>query len=294
MRRLNIKNITISSTLSVPSIIEIEQDYTSIFHGKEWIDGTGSRSPYYTYDFDTGTAVQTPPTGTVILVASTFEIIDNLKYSGKYTVYTKPSSSSLESSEFISGRTFIRVNEALPAGSGAELTSGVITHISTYLITVTGEQNLLVLEQGSNTSRPIELLGRFNNGWGEVVFQNQVLQAQSFAGTNAPVNPFQGQLWYDTTLDLLKIKRANGWEIVNSAFFGGPPYRHTENAAGTTWVIQHNMNLPLPFIASATFFVDIGSGVYKPILPADVTFTDANTITATFSQAYSGYAVVRN
>lgn len=294
MRRLNIKKITVSSTLSVPSTIEVEQDYTSIFHGKEWIDGTGFRSPYYAYDFDTGTAVQTPPVGTVVLVASTFEITDNVKYAGKYTVYTKPSSSSLESSEFTSGRTFIRVNEALPAGTGAELTSGVITHISTYLLTITGEASLVVLEQGSNTSRPLELLGRFNNGWGEVIFQNQVLQAQSFAGGTAPVNPFQGQLWYDTSLDLLKINSTNGWEIVNSAFFGGAPFRYTKNTASTTWVIQHNMNLPAPFIASTTFFVDIGSGVYKPILPADITFSDANTITATFSQAYAGYAVVRN
>lgn len=298
MRRLDILNITPSTNPAVPATIEIGLDYTSIFHGKEWIDENGLRYPYYTYDTDTNTATPSPPTGTTLLVATTFDIIENSKYSGRYTVYTKPDSAGLASSVYNSGsgNTIIRVNEAMPAGTGSELTDGYITHISTYLLTITGESNLVLLEQQGNDDRPIELVGRLSVGWGEVVMQNLLRQAQSFAGPSAPTNPFQGQLWYDTINGTLKIKQTalnnNDWIETNSAFFGGAPYRHTQSVGNTTWTINHNLGLASPYHATVDFFVNTVNGV-KPILPLDVTFVSANQLTATFSNAETGYAVVR-
>lgn len=298
MRRLDILNITPSTNPSVPATIEVGLDYTSIFHGKEWIDANGLRSPYYTYDTDTNTATPSPPAGTTLLVATTFDIVENTKYAGRYTVYTKPTGAGLASSSYSSGtgNTTIRVNEAMPAGSGTELTDGYITHISTYLLTITGESNLVLLEQQSNDDRPIELVGRLSAGWGEIMMQNLLRQAQSFAGPAAPSNPFQGQLWFDTLNGVLKIKPTalanNDWTVVNSAFFGGAPYRHTQAAGSNTWTITHNLGLSSPYHATVDFFVNTANGV-KPILPLDVTFVSANQLTATFSNAETGYAVVR-
>lgn len=298
MRRLDILNITPSTNPAVPATIEIGLDYTSIFHGKEWIDSSGNRSPFYTYDTDTNTVTPSPPAGTTLLVATTFDIIENSKYAGRYTVYTKPDASGLASSSYNSGtgNTTIRVNEAMPSGSGSELTDGYVTHISTYLLTVTGESNLVMLEQQDNDDRPIELVGRLSSGWGEVMMQNLLRLGQSFAGPSAPTNPFQGQLWYDTINSTLKIKQTalnnNDWIEVNSAFFGGAPYRFTQPFADTTWTVAHNMGLSSPYHATVDFFVNTVDGV-KPILPLDVTFVDANTLTASFSNAETGYAIVR-
>jgi hypothetical protein len=63
--------------------------------------------------------------------------------------------------------------------------------------------------------------------------------------------------------------------------------------SGSTWTITHGLNAVAPFVVMCQFFVDVGAGVHKPILPSDVTFTNGNTLTATFSSAYNGYALVR-
>ena len=299
MRRLQILNITPSSNFAIPSEIEVGLDFASIFHGKEWIDGSGTRYPFYEYDNDPGTAAQSAPAGTVILAATTFDIVENAKYAGRYTVYTKVNASAPESAEYdgISGNTIIRVNEVLPAGSGTELTTGFITHISTYLLTITGENDLVVVEQSNNDNRPIELVGRLSVGWGEVMMQNLLRQAQSFAGPSEPANPFQGQLWFDTVNGLLKIKptalNINDWTVVNGSFFGSAPYRHHQSSADTAWQIQHNLNLPFPYHTSCDFFVNTPGGV-KPILPIDVEFVDANNMIATFSNAETGYVIIRS
>lgn len=289
MRRLDILKIIPSTTPGVPSSIEIGLDFTSIFHGKEWLVDTGERQPFY----------NAQPSNSTLLVATSFEIVDNAKYKGKYTVYTKPDSNGLASSEYSagSGRTTIRVTEAMPVGTGSELTSGVITNISTYLLTVSGESSLVVLEQQLKTDRPVALAGRFSSGWGEAVMQNMLLGTQNFAGPSAPDKPFQGQLWFDTINGLLKIKPTpldnDDWVVANAAFLGGPPYRHHQTLSTATWTVNHGLNLADPYIASCDFFVDTPNGV-KPILPIDVTYLNADQLTVTFSNPSTGYVIVRS
>lgn len=296
MRRLQILNITPSSNPTVPATFEVGLDFTQLFHGQEWIDGSEARTPYYSYDNDPLTGAPQPPLGTGVLLATTFEVVENAngKFNGRYTVYTKPSAGGLNSSELNgASNTVIRVNEAMPAGTGTELTTGFITNISTYLLSVTGEASILLLEQQNRQTRPVELMGHRSSGWGEVLFQNLLRQAQSFAGPSAPTNPFLGQLWYDTSTSLLKIRDTSGFNVVNTAFFGGAPYRHTQSTAAMVWTVPHGLGLNAPFICTFDFFVDTGGGVFKPILPSDVTFTDANSLTATFTNSFSGYAIIR-
>lgn len=297
MRRLQILNIVPSTNPTVPSAFEVGLNFTSLFHGQEWIDGATLRSPFYTYDTDPGTSTPAPPLGTGLLLATTFEVVENAngKFNGRYTVYTRPTPAGLASSELNgNGDTLIRVNEAMPSGTGTELTTGYITNISTYLLNVTGESAILLVEQQNKQDRPVELMGNRSSGWGEVIFQNMLRQAQSFAGPSAPTNPFLGQLWYDTANSLLKIKDVGGFNVVNTSFFGGAPFRHTQASASTVWTLTHGLGLSAPYICTFDFFVDTGGGVYKPILPSDVTFVNGNTLTATFTNAYTGYAIIRS
>lgn len=297
MRRLQILNITPSTNPTVPSTFEVGLDFTQLFHGQEWIDGSGGRTPFYTYDSDPLTGAPLPPLGTGVLLATTFEVVENAngKFNGRYTVYTKPSAGGLNSSELNgSSNTVIRVNEAMSTGVGSELNTGFITNISTYLLSVTGEASILVLEQQNRQNRPVELMGHRSSGWGEVMFQNLLRQAQCFASPTAPANPFLGQLWYDTTNSLLKIRDTSGFNVVNTSFFGGTPFRHTQGTAATVWTVNHGLGLPNPFICTCDFFVDTGGGVFKPILPSDVTFTSANSLTASFTNSFSGHAIIRS
>lgn len=299
MRYYNISSILVSPTPGLPSIIQLSNahgDVTASFHGKEWIDGSLTRYPYYTYDTDPLSPTPPPPAGTTLLVATTFEITGNTngKFDGKYTTYTRASISDPVSSEFSAGYTNVRINEVLATdGTIPELTSGVVTHISTYVIPMVGESSLLVLEQQDYTTRPQELVGRLSAGWGEVITQNILRQAQSFAGSTAPLLPYLGQLWYNTTNSVMYVcSNPVGpvWSVLNSSVYD--PYVHTQTVASTAWIVTHNFGLASPYIADATFFVSIGAA-YKPIIPSDVSFDSANQLTVTFSTAQSGYAFVR-
>lgn len=289
MRKYDILSITPGT----PSVIELNSSHgnvTQSFHGKEWIDGAGVRSPFYTYSPPT----INPPAGTGVLIATTFELVGNPSYTGRYTVYTKSSLIDFNSSEFSAGTTKIRINEVMgvPISPGDTGPVGYITNISTYVLEIEGESSLLLLEQQNYDVRPVELMGRNSSGWGEVYAQNFLRQVQSFAGATAPAAPFIGQLWYDTASSFLRIWNGATWPVVNSATVVAP-HRHTQAVASTTWTVVHNLGVSMPFIAEASFFIDIGGGVYKPIIPADITYTSPNQLTVTFSNPEAGYAIVR-
>lgn len=303
MRRLQILNITPSATPGVPSTITVGLDYTNIFHGKEWIDGGGTRYPYWTYDA-TGLLAPVPPTGTGLLIATTFEIVENPTYSGTYTVYTKVNLADFDPSTYNGVNTVIRVMETMEVGA-IDLTIGYITNISTYLFTVTGEPNWLLLERQNDDDRTIEVGGRQTSGWGEIMLQNMLRMTQCFAGPTAPTTantgqaPFLGQLWWNTLTNTMMVKPTaadvDDWVVLNSTFVGSPglTYRHTQGSSSTSWVITHNFGATAPFHVEASFFVNTVGGI-KPILPLDVSYNNANQMTVTFSSAESGYAIVRS
>lgn len=224
MRRIPILNIIPSTSVGIPSSIEIGTDFTNMFHGKEWINETVSpvvRYPFYAYDTDSTTNTPNPPAGSRLLTATTFEIVGNTKYAGKYTVYTKPNSSGLSSSSFSNSKTVIRVNESIaPIGNedSSLLSTGFITNISTYKFTITGETDLVLLEGAVNSIKSFELVGKLYSGWGEILQQNFLRDVQNFAGNTAPVNPLQGQLWFDTSTSVLKIMPTVGgtWTAIGS------------------------------------------------------------------------------
>lgn len=301
MRRLAILNITPSTTPGVPSMITVGANYTQLFHGKEWIDGSNNRYPYWTYNTTSGPF---PPTGTGLLIATTFEIVENPTYRGTYTVYTKLNSGDFDPSTFTGVNTNIRVQESIPSGV-VDLSAGYIANISTYLLNITGESSLLVLERQNNDDRTIELYGRQCTGWGEIALQNSLRTAQCFAGPLAPTTattgqrPLLGQLWWNTLTNTMMVKPTtadvNDYVILNTTFTGAPglSFRHNQAVASTTWTISHNLSAPAPFHVEASFFVNTVGGV-KPILPLDVTYTNANQIVVTFSSAESGHAIVRS
>lgn len=261
--------------------------------------GTGTASnyrlPYDTFDTDTLTATPSPPEGTSLLVATTFDIVGNAnrKYNGRYTTYTQITVEGLGGtlpSEFSAGSTSIRIAEAMEIdGVGTELTTGQITNISTYYITVYGEDPILVLETQHVDTRGIEFVGRKSSYWGEVINQNAMRVVQTYAGPSAPPDPFIGQMWYNTTDERIYINTAipAAWQGTGA----GIPF-YEAKASSTSWVVNHNFNLASPFVANVTAFILTG-GFYKIVSPADITFNSANQLTITFSSAQEGYVSVR-
>jgi hypothetical protein len=58
-------------------------------------------------------------------------------------------------------------------------------------------------------------------------------------------------------------------------------YEHTQNAVSSSWVITHNLG----FKPNVTV-VDSGGTIYE----GEITYTNSNSLTVSFSQAFSGKA----
>lgn len=280
-----IKIVRVNATSGVPGSIEVAGDFSSIFQGKFYRNAAGATLPFYT----------TPvPAGYSAIVATTFDIVDNTKYYGRYTVYTPVNGADATSSSYDGTKTTIRVNEVisdlLPNEAATLRTDGSITNISTYLLS-TGTGSLVIPPGVDIADRPIEFIGRGTAGWGEAYAQNFINLARNFANSNAPTNPFVGQTWFDMDDAQLRVYDGTTWDLVNRKSYGTTA-RHTQGTPSTTWTVNHLLNLPAPYIAFVQFFVDRGDGP-KVILPSDVTFVSANKLTATFTNPEIGYVLVR-
>ena len=298
-REIQIVSITAGTPASPGKFVvattsdNLSGDWTSIFKGKYYRDAIGTVQPFYSSPL----AV---PAGYQLIEATTFQVKNNPTYNGKYTVYTQLTVGDHQSSTFAAGQTTINVIEpvataAVPAHMAG---TGQIYNVTTYYLIVENEAAIVVPPGINLPGRPVELVGRNYSGWGEVLQQNLLRQTQNFSGSTSPASPYRGQLWYDTSASLLKIFDGSTWQIVNSSYLlTAGKYTHTQGAAATTWTITHNLGTttgvvhPVGFVHS-TIIVDTGGGIYKPILPQDVTYVSTNQLTVSFSTAYAGYALI--
>jgi len=274
-----IKILKVNPTSNTPGSIEVSGDFSQVFQGKFYRNSAGTDFPSYT----------TPaPEDSTLVKATTFEIVENSTYSGRYTVFT--ATTDLASSTFEEGSTTILVNEAIQTVDGASLTDGYITNISTYLLDL-GNMQVIVPPTVDIVDYPIEFMGRDSAGWGEAFTQNFVDVARNFANPIAPVNAFVGMEWYNNTDKQVRVWDGSAWSLLNQASYG-TTYRHVQAEVNATWTVSHSLGLAAPYIAFVEFFVDRGNGP-KLIIPSDVTFDSANQLTVTFSNPEKGWVLVR-
>ena len=63
----------------------------------------------------------------------------------------------------------------------------------------------------NNTATSLRLPGRDYKPYGEVVVENLVWMLQHFNGATPPLNPIQGQVWYDSSNQELKVWNGGSW-----------------------------------------------------------------------------------
>lgn len=80
-----------------------------------------------------------------------------------------------------------------------------------YIINKTNGSTLTIINDFSvdNTSSPLILVGKGHKDWGEIINENFVKLLENFANITPPSNPLNGQLWYDTSSNELKIYNSN-------------------------------------------------------------------------------------
>lgn len=76
----------------------------------------------------------------------------------------------------------------------------------------------IIVNDGTiDTSTSIGLIGKNYTRFGETLNENLLHLLENFADTNAPSNPTEGQLWYDTTNSLLKLYDNGVWTTISTS-----------------------------------------------------------------------------
>jgi len=95
-----------------------------------------------------------------------------------------------------------------------------------YNITLTNGQNLVTVADGTTDSNytSLTLVGKNFAGYGAFLNENYVKLLENFSNNSEPPNALQGQLWWDSTNKVLKVRNGTTWKSVSgsSASSTGP------------------------------------------------------------------------
>lgn len=70
----------------------------------------------------------------------------------------------------------------------------------------------------NTTATSVSLVGRGSKTYGLAFAENFVHLTENFANNISPSTPMQGQLWYDTSANIIKVYNGTGWIPVGSTF----------------------------------------------------------------------------
>jgi len=87
-----------------------------------------------------------------------------------------------------------------------------------YFVNKTDGTAILVLDGTKDTtSTSLTLIGRLATNYGEVQNENFLHLLENFALASPPANPITGQLWYDSGINSLKVRRNDlSWEEIGT------------------------------------------------------------------------------
>jgi hypothetical protein len=93
-----------------------------------------------------------------------------------------------------------------------------------YNLSLSNGAGLTTLQDGAvdTTSTSLTLIGKNYPGYGTFLNENFIQLLENFASSTGPANPLPGQLWWDSTLAVLKINAATSpgspiWKIISSS-----------------------------------------------------------------------------
>lgn len=104
----------------------------------------------------------------------------------------------------------------------------------------------IILEDATlNTETSLKLIGRNTSDFGEALNENLLRLMENFANNVPPLNPVEGQLWYDTTanVDQLKIYDGTNWVAAGGLKKASSQPEVANSVIGDLWVDTTNSQL---------------------------------------------------
>ena len=117
-----------------------------------------------------------------------------------------------------------------------------------YIVNFTDNQNkspITVFDNTSSTDTSLVFPGRNVTGYGQIIAENFLSLLENFASTDQPVNPVEGQLWYDSTggTQTLKIWDNTALKAASGIQKGVSQPAVENSKVGELWVDTTNQQL---------------------------------------------------
>jgi len=158
-----------------------------------------------------------------------------------------------------------------------------------YNLTLTNGTPLVTLADGTvdTTTVSVNLIGKNYAGYGTYMNQNFIKLLENYSYGTAPVAPLTGQLWYDSTNQVIKVWKATQWKAIASSVSSATA--PSSPVTGDTW---WDTTASLLKTWSGSSWISIG-----PAIPPGATVTQFvnNILIDTGATAHStGNIVVNN
>jgi len=124
-----------------------------------------------------------------------------------------------------------------------------------YQVTYTETNNplkppIIVQDQTVNTQTDLTFVGKNYSGYGPLIAENFLHLLENFASPTAPVNPVQGQLWFDNTSGTSQLKvnidgTSTGWAASGGIKKSPSTPTGSTSVQGDLWVDTVNQQLNL-------------------------------------------------
>jgi microcystin-dependent protein len=115
-----------------------------------------------------------------------------------------------------------------------------------YIVNFTDKENkspLTVFDNTSSTDTTLTFPGRNVTGYGQIIAENFLNLLENFASPNEPVNPIEGQLWYDSANGTMMLWDNTDWKAASGIQKGVSQPAVEDSKVGELWVDTTNQQL---------------------------------------------------
>ena len=158
-----------------------------------------------------------------------------------------------------------------------------------YTINLTNGAIFATIPDGTiNTSSSMVLVGKNYAGYGEFLDENFIHLLENSSNSTAPTAPLKGQLWWDSSNNLLKVYNGSQFKVISAATASGTA--PTSNVAGDLWYDSTNSLLK---VYTGSGWLTVGPSSVNgtgatPVVISDTLSVSHNVIELTVGNAVVG------